>query len=242
MIQIIDQRTDLDYCVRLYRRAIYNILVQLHPRICLEIGTHIYQTSKVFSRYFEEHKEENREKQYQLITTDIAECGRSKEPPPRVWPVMVYPHIPNSQDYHGGIEIYHKDWERVIKNDCSERVNTDCILIGLDDMKRKVWCGCECHTNPFIMHYVPCCTHHTKAEDRPFDFAFVDGDHTQISIMRDLRIAKKLVRREGYILIDDIEDPGHEQMNYYQNYLKPKNPSFYEMAGMGLIKAGDLVL
>ena len=90
-----------------YREAILNILIQLRPRFCLEVGTHIYQTSKTFSYYFEKYKEEPFDDQYQLITTDIGEFTRDKEPPPRVYPLMVYPYTKDvAKKFMVGLKVF----------------------------------------------------------------------------------------------------------------------------------------
>ncbi len=230
MIEIVDQRTDLDCCVRLYRRAIYNILLALKPKYCLEIGTHLYQTSKVFSRYLQEHQPEGK-----LITTDIGEFNRDKEPPPRVYPLMVYPYTRDVQEIHGGLKVFREDWKSLFDEELAdplienesiieeemERVEIPKICTDIYDSKQKL---------------------HTIIHARYFEFVFVDGDHREFAIKQDLDLAKRFTTDGGYILIDDIEDRGHEQYNYYQNYLKPKNPSFYEIAGMGLIQNKDLIL
>ena len=125
-IPLIDQRTDIDCCARLYRRAIYNTLLKLSPRYSLEIGSHLFQTSSVFSRYYEEYNKDGC-----LVTCDIAKWSKS-DPPNHVHQVMVYPHIPNIQDNHGGIDIYYKDWEK--QTDISLYLNTEYIIDKMDDL------------------------------------------------------------------------------------------------------------
>jgi len=42
-------------CLKDYKDALYSCLVQLKPKACLEIGTHIGGTTEVFETYFREH-------------------------------------------------------------------------------------------------------------------------------------------------------------------------------------------
>ena len=118
-------------------------------------------------------------------------------------------------------------------------IENDCIIAGLidDEMERLEIPMTYRSTNYDTKQEL-----YTISETRFFDFVFVDADHREFSIKQDLKLAKEFTHDEGYILIDDIDADAHEQKNYYQNYLKPKNPSFYEIAGMGLIKNGDLTL
>ena len=212
MIEIHEDNYSFDVCPRNYRRAILNMLIQLKPKYCLEIGTHLYQTSKVFGYYFEKYEPEGK-----LITVDIADWKVENPFPKYITEIIVYPYDLDIEKRHGNLEVYYQDWKETVsawKNKLSE-IN-------------------------WLKIYVP--MKKLKILPNRFDFAFIDGDHSEYAIKEDLRMAKDMVNDNGYILIDDIEDSGHEQMNYYQNYLKPKNPSFYEMAGMALIKAGDLQL
>jgi len=68
-----------------YKTALYNTLVSLKPRVCLEIGTWFGGTVKVFERYFEEHRHYGR-----LVTADIMLRGNLATE--RVRQVQVYPH------------------------------------------------------------------------------------------------------------------------------------------------------
>ncbi len=96
-IPLVDNRTDMDCCIRLYRRAIYNTLLELKPKYSLEIGSYLFQSSSVWSRYIKEHMPNGK-----LITCDIAKWTNSP-PPDHVIQVMVYPHIDNISDFHGDI-------------------------------------------------------------------------------------------------------------------------------------------
>ena len=41
---------------RRFRDALFGSLVHLKPKYCLEIGTHIGQSTEVFQKYFDEHQ------------------------------------------------------------------------------------------------------------------------------------------------------------------------------------------
>lgn len=190
-IPLIDHRTDQDVCDRYYRRAIYNTLLELKPKHCLEIGTYLFQTSAVFSRYFQENNKEG-----VLITADISVWDR-KENPPNVYPIMFYPYVENPSLEHKGIKIFKSDYKEIFKSDLSLESNIYILMAAMQD-------------------------HNIKK----FDLTFVDGDHTRISFLNDLYIAKLVTKKEGYILIDDIKDKRHDQFHVY-NELKRKN-NFYE--------------
>jgi hypothetical protein len=210
---LIDDTTH-DACNRYYRRALLNTLLKLRPTYCLEIGTYTYQTSQVFSCYFETYNPNGK-----LITTDISEWDRGGAPP-NVYPVMVYPHTLNVEKFHGGINIFYPNWRKKLES------GGNSVLINGDIINRKM---------------------DELDIDEHFDFVFVDGDHQEKSFLSDLYIALALTKPDGYILIDDVRDPGNEQMETYRNTLCKKN-SFYEFEdwdtnpGMALIRAGDLKL
>jgi hypothetical protein len=212
------------------------------------VGTHIYQTSNVFSAFYKKFNPKGF-----LVTADIGTYNRAETPPEHVVPVMVYPHIYDVESFHGGLAVWDKNFKKVLKkNPDTAKLNSSIIL---EKFQHKE-CGCDCHENISIMHFVPCC--YSLENYKPFDFTFIDGCHSEVSIKKDLEIAKQLIRPDGYILIDDINDKGKdsiEQHDYYQNYLKPRNRAyFYEFedwlysndqyapVGMALIKAGDLIL
>lgn len=198
---------NFDCCHRKYRRAIYNTLLELKPKHCFEIGSYIFQTSYMFSKYFEENQPDGR-----LITCDVSKWGREIEPD-RVSRVMVYPHVADIKNNHGGIQIYHQDYL-----DHVETSLEDNLILLREKMDELVI-------------------------DK-FDLAFVDGDHAYESFFRDLKTAKTLVKDDGWLIIDDIEDPNHQQIVAYQE-LKSQ-AKFYEYEdwnpkpGIALIQNKDL--
>lgn len=80
--------------LRYYFDALYNSLVCLKPKLCLEIGTHYGDSAKVFQAYFDEFMPEGR-----LITCDIKTyCDLSSLK--NVIPVIVHPHANNMDKHH----------------------------------------------------------------------------------------------------------------------------------------------
>lgn len=125
-IPLVENNTDYDCCPRKYRRAILNVLHSLKPKYSLEIGSHCFQSSAVWSYWFEKNMPDGK-----LITCDVAKWTQS-EPPKNVYNIMVYPHIHNIRDNHGGIEMSLPNWENHIEN--SHYDNMDIIEFKMDDL------------------------------------------------------------------------------------------------------------
>ena len=117
-IPLHDQRTDQDCCARIYRRAIYNTLLTLKPKHSFEIGTFTFQSSSVWSRFYEEHLQEGK-----LITADITMWNRG-EPPKHVYPVMFYPYEEDPSIEHGSMNVYYKNYREVAQRELSLELNT----------------------------------------------------------------------------------------------------------------------
>lgn len=79
---------------RYYLDSLYNSLVELKPKICLEIGTHYGGSSAVFQEYFNEFMQDGR-----LITCDIRSYTDLSNLP-NVTPVIVHPHADNMSSHH----------------------------------------------------------------------------------------------------------------------------------------------
>ncbi len=212
-IPYISDDSSMDCCRRYYRRAIYNTLLELKPKYSLELGTYLYQTSHVFSKYYKQYCPEG-----WLITADISTWNRGGTPR-NVYPVMVYPHIMDIEAEHGGIDVYYRSFRnRLLKGEDTVELNCNCIQETM--IKLNIW-------------------------DR-LDLCFVDADHTRKSFLADLAIAKICTKEDGWILIDDINDRGHEQFDVYRE-LQTCN-HFYEYEdweispGLALIQNKDLVL
>lgn len=214
-IPLIEHNLNYDCCPRQYRQCILNILIELKPLYSLEIGTHTFQSASVWSYYIDKYQSEGK-----LITADIAYWNRG-DPPSNVYSVMVYPHITNIGNFHGGIDVFYKDYSAKLKTEDSVEMNYKIIHAKMLELGIG-----------------------------KFDFVFVDGDHTKISVLNDLVLAKSLTKPDGFILLDDIEDENHPEQCEVYRQLKEKGNVFYEFedwqqntpVGMGLIQNKDLIL
>lgn len=166
-----------DRTYRNYYNALWATLVKLKPINCLEIGTFLYYSSMVFSHYFHEYAPDGK-----LITIDISEWKRDKNPISRVYPLMVYPHRVDIDQFHEGIKIYHKNYKSVLDG----RHNASIL-------------------NSLIIH-----EEMERLNIDLFDFAFIDGSHDAISVLADLTIAKNLTKPGGWLLVDDFADSNHD--------------------------------
>jgi predicted O-methyltransferase YrrM len=59
-----------------------------------------------------------------------------------------------------------------------------------------------------------------KNESQTYDFAFIDGDHTRESFLRDLEICESVLNCPKTILIDDTKEPVHECKTVYEKEIK----------------------
>ncbi len=76
-----------------FRVSIYNVLVHLKPKYCLEIGSHLFQSSHVFHDYFKNYCPEG-----YLITCDIKKyCDFDSK---HIIFTKVYPHTRKILDWH----------------------------------------------------------------------------------------------------------------------------------------------
>ena len=78
---------------RKFREALFGCLLQLKPKYCLEIGTHLGQSTEVFQKYFDEHEPDG-----VVVTVDIhkykeLDLKNAKQ-------LIVHPHVDNSSDWH----------------------------------------------------------------------------------------------------------------------------------------------
>ena len=78
---------------RHFRDALYASLLHVKPKYCLEIGTHIGQSTAVFQKYFNEHQPDGL-----VVTVDITKLVNIDSE--NVKQVIVHPHVSNSEDYH----------------------------------------------------------------------------------------------------------------------------------------------
>jgi len=132
---------------RFYRRAVLNTLINLKVKTAVEIGTYTYQTSNVFSYYFDKYQPDGF-----LVTADVSTWNRGCAPS-RVQPVMVYPHVKNIHNYHGGIDIYHKDFaERLDVGQDSKELNLKIISSELNGSTPDLIFIDGCHTTYSFMN------------------------------------------------------------------------------------------
>lgn len=57
--------------------------------------------------------------------------------------------------------------------------------------------------------------------DSPYDFAFVDGDHTFVSCRNDIKIAVALTQAPHYIFMDNINDEAHDSVRVFWDEIHP---------------------
>lgn len=124
MIQLKYPRTTWDCCQRYYRQAIFNTLMQLKPKYSLEIGSYLFQSSSVWSHYYDTYMSDGH-----LITCDIAKWSNS-EPPKHVSQVMVLPHIKDVENNHGGIDVFYKDYNDYVD---------DSVINNVDLIREKMY-------------------------------------------------------------------------------------------------------
>lgn len=80
-----------------------------------------------------------------------------------------------------------------------------------------------------------------KARAEAFDFCYIDGDHQELSFVRDLTIARNLAKPDAYMMIDDICDEVHECARVYREKVRPQAAFHYEFedwpvfAGVALV-------
>jgi len=57
---------------------------------------------------------------------------------------------------------------------------------------------------------------------KDIDVLFIDGDHTYYTVLNELRVAKKAVRKGGHIFLHDVEPPWDRKDLYYNIDLIPE--------------------
>ena len=96
---------------RQFREALFSSLVHLKPKYCLEIGTHIGQSTEVFQKYFDEHQPDG-----VVVTVDIHKYKNIESK--NVKQLIVHPHVNNSADWHyvKNEELLDHNVDSVVKN------------------------------------------------------------------------------------------------------------------------------
>lgn len=76
-----------------------------------------------------------------------------------------------------------------------------------------------------------------------YDFAFIDGDHTKASFLKDIEICESVLTAPQTMLIDDTKDTFHECSTvYYEMFKNNKNyecydfQDWYQFAGCSLVR------
>ena len=96
---------------RKFREALFACLVQFKPKVCLEIGTHLGQSTEVFQNYFDEYQPDGI-----VVTVDIHKYKDIESK--NVKQLIVHPHVNNSSDWHyvKNEELLDHNVDSVVKN------------------------------------------------------------------------------------------------------------------------------
>lgn len=177
-VPLIENNNSFDYCERGYRKALLNTLIHLKPKYCLELGTYLYQSSKVFAYYFEKYEPEGK-----LITADISEWTRDSVPPKSVFPIMVYPHTLDVEQYHGSIKIFHPNWQKKVGN--TIKINGDLIHgkmeeMGIPSFDFVFLDSCHCYDGFYSDLYI------TVALTGKESYILIDDIHDQNNVQSEI--------------------------------------------------------
>ena len=115
---------------RQFRKALFSSLVYLKPKYCIEIGTHLGQSTEVFQKYFDEHRPDG-----VVVTVDIHKY-RDLELK-NVKQLIVHPHVNNSSDWH-----YVKNEELLDHNIDSVAKNTKLIRESIRNLSESQFDFC----------------------------------------------------------------------------------------------------
>ncbi|MEE9166840.1 MAG: class I SAM-dependent methyltransferase [Candidatus Neomarinimicrobiota bacterium] len=132
----------------------------------------------------------------------------------RIHQVLVYPHVENISDHH---DVSSEQMLPDSARHTNDSVNANCEIIQSEL---------------------------SKIGAKAFDFCFVDGDHQETSLLKDLQIVKTLSHSPHYALLDDTKDEIHESFTLYQKDLVRRYEHFdFEdwpiFVGASLIWGGD---
>ena len=97
---------------RQFRQALLATLIHLKPKCCLEIGTHLGQSTEVFQKYFDEYQQDGI-----VVTVDIHKY-KDLSHLKNVKQLIVHPHVDNSSDWHyvNNEELLDHNVDSVAKN------------------------------------------------------------------------------------------------------------------------------
>lgn len=162
MIPKVSDKFDNDPCSsRKYKSALYNTLIHLKPKTCLEIGAYMGGSAEVFQTYFNEYMPDGL-----LVSADIRIYREFNLP--NVRQVKVHPHVGNSRDWHDVDEndiLPYAD-DSVAKNELiilTERIKKgyfvtkyfDMALLDGDHQTQSMWRDFEiCCDLTTVPHYI----------------------------------------------------------------------------------------
>ena len=115
---------------RRFRDALFGSLVHLKPKYCLEIGTHLGQSTEVFQKYFNEYQPDGI-----VVTVDIHKYKDIESK--NVKQLIVHPHVNNSSDWH-----YVKNEELLDHNVDSVEKNTEIIREAIRNLPESQFDFC----------------------------------------------------------------------------------------------------
>lgn len=110
---------------RQFRQALLATLIHLKPKYCIEIGTHLGQSTEVFQKYFDEHQPDG-----VVVTVDIHKYKNIESK--NVKQLIVHPHVNNSSDWH-----YVKNEELLDHNIDSVEKNTEIIKESMRNLSES---------------------------------------------------------------------------------------------------------
>lgn len=108
---------------RYYLDALYNSLVELKPKLCLEIGTHFGDSAKVFQAYFDEYMPDG-----MLITCDIKEYTDLSSMK-NVKFIKVHPHKNNMTTHH---MVTNEELLKVTEFSCDDNIDLVMDTFSID--------------------------------------------------------------------------------------------------------------
>jgi len=92
-------------------------------------------------------------------------------------------------------------------------------------------CNCECHTNPFIMHYVQCCDDQSWKKVLMYDGVYIEPDRT-IEEVPGRRVAQQVKSRPSRGKYFLFTDPDPVVQEFRTEYFSRKYETGYTMAEM----------
>lgn len=128
-------------------------------------------------------------------------------------------------------------WNKILSNNTS----LDCMLIGIDLKNTMRWDTKKSKNNiKFLI------VDSRKKEtinivkyllkNRPIDFAFIDGNHTEDAVTSDYQNYSKLVQKRGIVAFHDIYNKSYPGVRQFWNKVKGKKDAYSSGVGIGIIE------